>query len=1148
MTGTGLRLLPWRVALAVVTTAVSLTVCASAAADGFTTTASRWSQPTATYSSFGQSGSYAATQIVCQPPAAGDPSAGFCVVAEGNHVIGYWSETANGHNAGDMIWDWAGAGQVGGLSQIVTVGGLGERAVFVTGGDGFLYELEVPDPNGGGLGPTPTQLQRVDTRRTGCPGDTLLAPPTVQLRSSSNSAFRQAFATDLVFVTTRTGGLPSSCIDQTGGRVLAFAADSFTDGQGNPAPVWAYNGNFARLQPELDSGCTVDYSRNQLYCGSPDSDASGPHVVALDTLTGRTLWLGALGQGGIGSCPNDAVARPLLGPGDQRLYVAGNDINCQGQVWALDPSGDGAGREKTLWQLSPTGQALASSLPDNLAIASPRNGVSWIFGVDGNSNLFAVTDDGQTGTVRQADNPSGPGSASFQTASVFLAAEDLLYVADVSGDVVECRVTSTPSVLCSDNRFGAYATLLPFGSQSVSYSLAADRSAPGAPFDRLMVGAYGWLARYPIPLAPGCNPHFGNPFPYHADLAVTLAGTGQGSYHAVVTNNGPDMASDARLLATPPGRAKVTLTPTQGGLVDGVADLGAIAAGASATVDVTTAASQLTVSVQSGECDPTSGDDTATATNPGPLDHLVLSPATASIAAGGSQTYTAEGFDAQGNDLGDLTNYATFAITPNGAGTGAACTGNACTATRAGSYTVTASDGTATGTAALTVTPGSLAGLILTPGSGSVTYGGSQGYQAEGFDAYGNDLGDKTTQSTFAIGADGSCAGASCTPGSVGAHTITASDGLAGGTASLSVNPAALSVRANDQSITYGDPIPPLTYQITGFVNGETPASSGLTGTPSCSTPATAGSSAGSYAITCTAGSLAAPNYSFPASNFTAATLTIAKRPATLAYTGQQFFSTGSATATTAPVAFQGTLTPAAGGSPNPSTAQPVFALYKSTNVAMVTPDQTCAATVTATGAVSCTVPTLGIDDWTVILLLPAADGYFTAPAADPVVVTVYQPSTGASASGAGWIIDPGFQNKPVAISPQHNHGNFGFDVRYKSGTTTPQGHAAYTFRGADGYEYVIRSTSWQGGGASITATTASFSGKAAVTVINPATRQPVAGLGGNNYSYRIDATQTSSGGTFAISVNDPTGALYHQAGSTHNQIALGRGKIVIHQ
>src|SRR5205085_1986587 len=44
----------------------------------------------------------------------------------------------------------------------------------------------------------------------------------------------------------------------------------------------------------------------------------------------------------------------------------------------------------------------------------------------------------------------------------------------------------------------------------------------------------------------------------------------------------------------------------------------------------------------------------------GPLDHITISPETASIAAGATQDYTAEGFDENDNSLGDVTGDTTF--------------------------------------------------------------------------------------------------------------------------------------------------------------------------------------------------------------------------------------------------------------------------------------------------------------------------------------------------------------------------------------------------------------------------------------------------------------------------------------------------------
>jgi outer membrane protein assembly factor BamB len=87
---------------------------------------------------------------------------------------------------------------------------------------------------------------------------------------------------------------------------------------------------------------------------------------------------------------------------------------------------------------------------------------------------------------------------------------------------------------------------------------------------------------------------------------------------------------------------------------------------------------------------------------PGPLDHLALSPASSMVTAGDSQAYTAEGFDTDGNDLGDVTSATTFSIS----GTGS-CVGTSCSATVPGSYTVTGTDGSAIGTATLVATAAS---------------------------------------------------------------------------------------------------------------------------------------------------------------------------------------------------------------------------------------------------------------------------------------------------------------------------------------------------------------------------------------------------------------------------------------------------------
>lgn len=75
-----------------------------------------------------------------------------------------------------------------------------------------------------------------------------------------------------------------------------------------------------------------------------------------------------------------------------------------------------------------------------------------------------------------------------------------------------------------------------------------------------------------------------------------------------------------------------------------------------------------------------------------------------------------------------------------------------------------------------------------------------------------------------------------------------------------------LTVTADNQTRSYGSANPTLTYTITGFINGETLATSGVTGTPNVSTTATAFSpvlTSGTYPITPSLGSLASTKYDF---------------------------------------------------------------------------------------------------------------------------------------------------------------------------------------------------------------------------------------------------------------------------------------------
>ena len=105
-----------------------------------------------------------------------------------------------------------------------------------------------------------------------------------------------------------------------------------------------------------------------------------------------------------------------------------------------------------------------------------------------------------------------------------------------------------------------------------------------------------------------------------------------------------------------------------------------------------------------------------------------------------------------------------------------------------------------------------------------------------------------------------------------------------GGT--VDVNAASLTITASSPSATYGSAVPDVTASYSGFVNGD--SGSSLTTAPTCSTSATTGSPAGSYATSCSGA--VDPNYSisYQGGNATVepATLVITASSASITYGG----------------------------------------------------------------------------------------------------------------------------------------------------------------------------------------------------------------------------------------------------------------------
>jgi hypothetical protein len=160
-------------------------------------------------------------------------------------------------------------------------------------------------------------------------------------------------------------------------------------------------------------------------------------------------------------------------------------------------------------------------------------------------------------------------------------------------------------------------------------------------------------------------------------------------------------------------------------------------------------------------------------------DHLVIAgPPTAAV--GQPVAYNAYHETAVGALIDDVTDLATVTLG------GAACPGAVCTATSAGQQTVRATLNGLTAETTLVVGTGPTASLVVIPQVTDFWNNAHPAtFTAEAYDAWGNDIGDVTPQSSFAISPDGSCTGNLCTPGSGGSHTVTATDGPVSGTVTL---------------------------------------------------------------------------------------------------------------------------------------------------------------------------------------------------------------------------------------------------------------------------------------------------------------------------------------------------------------------------
>jgi subtilisin family serine protease len=175
----------------------------------------------------------------------------------------------------------------------------------------------------------------------------------------------------------------------------------------------------------------------------------------------------------------------------------------------------------------------------------------------------------------------------------------------------------------------------------------------------------------------------------------------------------------------------------------------------------------------------------------GPLAAITVSPNPASVAVQATRQFTATGRDAYGNTVPIAPAWSVVAGGGTIDGNGLFTAG-----TVAGTYTntVAASSGGVTGTATVTVTPGPVASVVVTPNPATVGAGTQQRFTATAKDAFNNIVNITPTWSVVAGGGTIDGNGLFTAGGVLGTYTntVSASTGGVTGTATVTVIAGAL--------------------------------------------------------------------------------------------------------------------------------------------------------------------------------------------------------------------------------------------------------------------------------------------------------------------------------------------------------------------
>jgi hypothetical protein len=275
-------------------------------------------------------------------------------------------------------------------------------------------------------------------------------------------------------------------------------------------------------------------------------------------------------------------------------------------------------------------------------------------------------------------------------------------------------------------------------------------------------------------------------------------------------------------------------------------------------------------------------------------------------------------------------------------------------------------------------------------------------------------------------------------------------------------------------------------------------------------------------------------------------TITVNKENTETAYTGDMAVVTAGPTITTATVRLAAHLTQEADSAAGDITlARVTFELFKSSNLGS-TPDRTVTGVpVDSNGDAVAFVSNLAADSYVVKVKIDATNGYWTANPVGLGTINVAIGSNDQAANGGGWVADAASAN---------GRGNFGFSVRNDKGT--PKGNSIYVFRSTDGFDYIVKTNSWQGGylnfapepGTSIL-NRSSFKGKCTVQKVDRSTGAVVQSFG--NYTMIVDARDGDlltprQGDAYAITILDNNGLIWRRVGTNTSLLPLGGGNVMV--